>query len=371
MVAPFESLLALALTALGAGAVMTAVLARLAPALELLDAPDGRKDHAHPVPVVGGLAIFASAWGTIALHGVAPEAAYLFAALSLVIAVGLWDDAVCIAPWVKLAIQVLASLVMVAGAGVILRTVGDLIGWRPIGLAALAVPMTVFATVGVINSFNMIDGLDGLCGSLALVAFGWYAAAAAAGGQPALLPAALAFCGATAGFLMFNLRTPWQPRARAFLGDAGSLMLGFALAWLAIDLTQRGGGAFYPIAALWVVLVPLADCVSVMARRLERGQNPFVADRRHIHHYLLRRGLAPHRVLAILVAISTLCGAVGFFGWYLRAPESVLFWPFFFGFFAYHRWIKGAWTRLEAHPQPGPEPDRASSGEERPARASA
>ena len=68
MVAPFESLLALALTALGAGAVMTAVLARLAPALELLDAPDGRKDHAHPVPVVGGLAIFASAWGAIALQ---------------------------------------------------------------------------------------------------------------------------------------------------------------------------------------------------------------------------------------------------------------------------------------------------------------
>jgi UDP-GlcNAc:undecaprenyl-phosphate GlcNAc-1-phosphate transferase len=158
---------------------------------------------------------------------------------------------------------------------------------------------------------------------------------------------ALFFCGAIAGFLIFNLRFPWQSHARVFLGDAGSLMIGFALGWFAIDLTQGSNRTFPPIAALWVILLPLADCVSLMTRRLAAGKSPFVADRRHIHHYLLERGFSHTQTLGLLIAFSAAFGVVGFLGWRLDVPEPNLFWPFFFLYFTYHWAIKRAWKALE------------------------
>ena len=326
-----------------AGAAATIVLARAAGVLNLVDHPGGRKAHARPVPLVGGLAIFIAFVGAAATVGITSSAAYFLIALSIVVAVGVWDDIAEISPRIKFAIQIVASSLMIWGAGMELTTVGDLLGWRPIGLSILAVPLTIFAIVGVINSVNMMDGLDGLGGSIAFVAFAWYAAVAFDSGLEVPFKIALIFCGAIAGFLLFNLRFPWQPHARVFLGDAGSLMIGFALGWFAIDLTQGAGRTFPPIAALWVLLLPLADCVSLMSRRLRRRKSPFVADRHHIHHYLLARGFSHGQALGTLVAISIVFGAVGYFGWRLGVPEAALFWPFFFGYFAYHFWIKRAW----------------------------
>jgi UDP-GlcNAc:undecaprenyl-phosphate GlcNAc-1-phosphate transferase len=193
----------------------------------------------------------------------------------------------------------------------------------------------------------MMDGLDGLGGSIAFVAFAWYAAVAGVSGLEVQFKTALIFCGAIAGFLLFNLRFPWQKQARVFLGDAGSLMIGFALGWFAIDLTQGTGRTMPPIAALWVLLLPLADCVSLMSRRVMARKSPFVADSHHIHHYLLARGFTHGQTLCILVGLSTAFGAVGFFGWRMGLPEAALFWPFFFGFFAYNAWIKRAWRRID------------------------
>jgi UDP-GlcNAc:undecaprenyl-phosphate/decaprenyl-phosphate GlcNAc-1-phosphate transferase len=329
------------------GGAATLLLARAAEALRLVDHPGGRKEHARPVPLVGGLAIFIAFLAATCVGGVAASAAYFVFALSIVIAVGVWDDVAEISPRVKFPIQIVASSLMIWGAGVELNSVGDLLGWRPIGLWIFAVPLTIFAIVGVINSVNMMDGLDGLGGSIALVAFAWYAAVAFDSGLEVPFRIAIIFCGAIAGFLVFNLRFPWQPHARVFLGDAGSLMIGFALGWFAIDLTQGEGRTFPPIAALWVLLLPLADCVSLMTRRLMRRRSPFVADRHHIHHYLLARGFTHGQTLGALVALSALFGAVGYFGWHLGVSEATLFWPFFFAYFAYHYWIKRAWKALD------------------------
>jgi UDP-GlcNAc:undecaprenyl-phosphate GlcNAc-1-phosphate transferase len=331
--------------AVSAGAV--ALLARFAPALGLLDEPGGRKAHDRTVPLVGGLAIFVALLTSAALVGIAASVGYFLLALSLIIAVGCWDDVAEISPRLKFSIQIGASAIMIWGAGVELRSVGDLLGWRPIGLWIFAVPMTIFAIVGVVNAVNMMDGLDGLGGSVAFVAFAWYALVAAESGLATQFSTAIIFCGAIAGFLIFNLRLPWQRRARVFLGDAGSLMIGFALGWYAIDLTQGVGRTFPPIAALWVLLLPLADCVSLMARRLRTGKSPFVGDAHHIHHYLLRRGFSHGQTVAVLVAVSAIFGAVGYFGWKFRVPEPYLFWLFFFGFFSYHVWIKHAWAQLD------------------------
>ncbi|HSN22217.1 MAG TPA: MraY family glycosyltransferase [Usitatibacter sp.] len=323
--------------------------------LNLVDVPCSRKAHGGEVPLVGGLAIFLAVLAAQWLLAAPTQIAGLHLALSVVIAVGLWDDIAEISPGVKLAAEMAASGVMIFGAGILLHGVGDILGWRPLGLSILAVPVTVFAMVGVVNSMNMIDGMDGLAGCIALVAFAWYAAVASLCGLDMQLDAALLLCGAIAGFLLFNIRYPGHAHARAFLGDAGSLLLGFALGWFAIDLTQGPGRSFPPIAALWVVLLPLADCVSVMARRVSAGRNPFVADRQHIHHYLAARGFTHGQTLALLVGVSTLFGAVGFAGWRLAMPEAALFWPFFFGFFAYHAWIQRAWKKVAAEPGPLPE----------------
>ena len=340
--------------AAGVSACVVLLLARLAPRLGIVDAPGERKRHRSSTPLVGGLAIFTALLVVGWVSDVAANLIWLLLALATIIAVGLWDDVREISPRVKFAVQIAACAIMIWGAGIELRGVGDLVGWRSIGLSVLAVPLTIFAVVGVVNSINMMDGLDGLAGSVALVAFTWFALVAAQSGLEVQAKAALLLCGAIAGFLLFNLRLPWQKRARVFLGDAGSLMLGFALGWFAIDLTQGYDRTFPPIAALWVLMLPLADCVSLMARRLRAHRNPFVADRRHIHHFLLARGFTPSQALAILVGLSVAFGAVGYFAWIFKVKEAFLFYPFFFGFFAYHAWIQKAWERIERLEAAGP-----------------
>jgi len=333
--------------------IATAALARLAFRVGLVDRPGGRKDHADPVPAVGGIALFLTLLAMAAALGVRTvPAAFLGAALILV-AVSVWDDIRELHHLPRFLGQVCAVLAMIYGAGVCLVNLGDLLGWRPIGLGIFAVPLTIFAVVGLVNAMNMLDGMDGLAGSVALVAFAWYGVAAVLLGKAQMAALAWILCGALAGFLAFNLRLPWQPRARVFLGDAGSALLGFALAWFAVDLSQGPAQAMPPIAALWVVLLPLADTVSLIARRLSRGQSPFAADREHIHHYLQARGLSVSASLAVLVGVSTLFGAVGVLGWRAGVPEPVLFWVFFFLYFAYHFAIKAAWKRVRGGGEPG------------------
>lgn len=321
-------------------------LRKLAPALGLIDHPCDRKHHAAPVPLVGGLAVFLTLCLAFLLFPAARDQWPLLLAVAIVVAVGVADDKHEIRPSIRFAAQIVACLVMIHVAGVELKSVGDLIGFGSIGLWVFSIPMTVFAVVGVINAVNMIDGADGLAGSIALVALAWYGGMAQLSGLVGLMTVAIVLCGALAGFLAFNLRFPWQPKARVFLGDAGSTLLGFVLAWMAVTLTQEPAGSVPPIGALWVVLLPLADTVSLCARRLRRGQSPFAANREHIHHLLLALGLTQTQTLLALLAVSALFGAVGFFGWRLGVSEPILFWAFSCLFFAYHFAVQAAWKRL-------------------------
>ena len=348
-----------------AAAAGSRILANLAPSLGLVDEPGGRKDQGRPVPVVGGIALVIAllVGGLLVGDSVLPP--YFVAAAGVLVVVSVRDDWHALHYIPRFGSQIVAVLVMVFGSGVQLASVGDLLGWRPIGLWLLSVPITVFAVVGLINAMNLIDGMDGLAGSLALVAFAWYGYVASLLGDAGLASLAWVLCGGLAGFLLFNLRFPWQPAARVYLGDAGSTLLGFALGWFAIALSQREGARLPPIAALWVVLLPLADTVSLMARRISRGQSPFQPDREHIHHFLLAQGLSVNAALVVLVGASACLGAVGVLGWRAGVPEPVLFWTFFLLFFAYHFAITAGWRRHHARntrwSSRGPRPARWSA----------
>src|SRR4051794_5821692 len=157
-------------------AVAVRILMRMAPTLGLVDLPGGRKNHHNVIPLVGGLSIFIALLICATVLRFSGPQAYCLFALSLVIAIGMWDDVAAISPRIKFAVQIIASAVMIWGAAIARRSVGTVVGVNPIGLWVFSLPMTVFAVGGVVNAVNMMDGIDGLAGSIPLVAFAWYAA---------------------------------------------------------------------------------------------------------------------------------------------------------------------------------------------------
>lgn len=323
------------------------LLRPLAPTLGLIDHPGGRKDHAAPIPLVGGIAILAGLAAVAPMRTLLPMLPFLVAA-GMVALVGLLDDLRELHQVPRLLAQIAACLIMIFIAGVELQSLGDLLGLGAIALGVFSVPVTVFAVVGVVNAVNMSDGMDGLAGTQSLIALAWYAGAAALMGFTPQLLILLALCGGLIAFLPFNLRLPWRPRATTFLGDAGSMLLGFALGCFAVDLTQGAGRTLPPICALWVVVIPLCDTVSLIVRRRRAGRSPMEADRRHLHHLLLAQGFSVGQTVGILAAASIITGAVGIGGWLVNAPEPLLFVVFAAFFAAYHRTVKREWQRIEA-----------------------
>ena len=311
------------------------ILIKLAPAWKLMDHPGGRKDHLGKTPVVGGLAIglvFVAA--LVLLQPNAWWASVL--AIVMLLVLGVLDDIHDLAPLPKLLTQAGAVLLMFYAGDVKLTIVGDLIGYGPIGTWYFAPLITVLAVIGVINAVNMADGIDGHAGFISLIAFLTYAYVARESALWEQYKLLLALAGGVAAFLFLNARSPWLKHAKTFLGDAGSMMLGFVIAWFAVDITQGPGRTFSPICALWVVVIPLCDCVSLMIRRRLAGGSMFVADRQHLHHYLLTRGLSVGQATMTSVAVNLACAAIGVLGWKLRVPEPVMFAGFVTLFIGYH-----------------------------------
>jgi UDP-GlcNAc:undecaprenyl-phosphate GlcNAc-1-phosphate transferase len=176
--------------------------------------------------------------------------------LASLVVLGLLDDRMNLRASIKFLAQVACVARMVLPSRKVIWHVGAIVGSEQLLLQQWAAPVTIIEVVGLINAYNMIDGVDGLAGSLSLVALLWFAAAAGMIGlQDELLLALLvAFC--VIGFLVFNLRHHWRARAAVFLGDAGSMMLGAVLAFLAISLSQHDGEQLSPVAALWICAVP-------------------------------------------------------------------------------------------------------------------
>jgi UDP-GlcNAc:undecaprenyl-phosphate GlcNAc-1-phosphate transferase len=300
--------------AFGLSALLTAVLVwMLEPIAQrhgLVDRPGGRKDHAYPTPIIGGLAIALAAIGTLFLvGGVSPATCAYGAAAALLLLVGFLDDAYDVRWYWRILSHVVAGLIMIYWGGVRIDYVGTIFTTTPIVLGAWSVPFTLFAIVGLINAINMMDGADGLGGSLCLVALLMLGAAAVYAGNLDLLSWIVPLVSAISVFLLFNMRFPWQRRARVFLGNAGSAFLGLTIGWVVFRLTQNASHPVSPVLAPWLLVVPLIDCLVSIARRIRMGRSPFHADRGHIHHLMLDAGFKPTQVAIALATFSVLMGA--------------------------------------------------------------
>ncbi|MBV9750259.1 MAG: undecaprenyl/decaprenyl-phosphate alpha-N-acetylglucosaminyl 1-phosphate transferase, partial [Acetobacteraceae bacterium] len=227
----------------------------------------------------------------------------------------------------KLAGQVVATLVMVL-PGYHLIGPGELLGLGHLHLppldAVLDVAVTTVFVVGLVNAFNMLDGLDGLAGGAAAAALAWLAAVAAQSGVTSALMHMLLLLAALLGFLIFNVRHPWRQRASVFMGDAGSMMLGAAIAFFMLDLSDGTRGTVPLPALLWLVALPTFDTIILIARRLALGHSPLSGDRRHVHHLLLRAGFSSQTATLLLVATCLFYGGIGVASWYFAVPEHLV-----------------------------------------------
>lgn len=294
----------------------------------LVDRPGGRKTHHGEVPLVGGIAILLGLLAAIgaSAHLRSEDTAHLLAACALLSLVGALDDRFDLRPRLRLLTQSLAVLIGAAAFTLDRLTLGDIFGTGSVTLQGIsAAGMIVLLTAGVVNAMNMVDGADGVAGVFGLVALLGLAFLEIVAGAATYAPVALVACGAIAGFLVFNLPVRWNRRVRVFMGDAGSTMLGFLMAWVALGITQEPPPAAHPVTTLWVAALPIYDLLWSIGRRVARGRSPFEADRGHLHHLLLDGGLGVRATFSVLSVLAILFAATGIALQVLGVPEWASF----------------------------------------------
>lgn len=308
-----------------AAAALTVVIVRLLSPLahrfDWLDRPRGRKNHATATPYTGGVAMFLAALLTLSVMPLASETLTAFGGgFAALLIVGALDDFYDL-PWVlRLSVQLGACLLMVYLGGLRIEFIGPANAPGSIALGAFAVPFTVLITLGMINAMNMIDGIDGAAGCLGLAALILLAVVCIATGNDALRDRVVLFMGVMSGFLVMNLRHRWQARAQVFLGNSGSAVVGFGLAWLAVRASQTTSHACSTLFTPWFLALPLLDAGVVILRRLQRRNSPFHADHDHLHHLLLDAGYAPTRAALGMGAASLLLGIAALLAVHLGLP---------------------------------------------------
>ncbi|MEZ5651293.1 MAG: MraY family glycosyltransferase [Burkholderiaceae bacterium] len=328
----------------------------LAHVIHWVDRPTTRKQHEGEIPLVGGAAFASSLLMVLALNGSWPiHAQGLITAIPLMLMVGAFDDVRPVRARYRFAAQLTAAFAITFIGGTVVHQLGQCFAPFNVGLSLLAVPFTMVCITGLINAYNMSDGLDGLCGGHALIALVWFTAAALffAGADSSafaeLAPIVLPSIGALLGFLALNARAPWRARAAIFLGDGGSMVLGLIVAWVAITVSQPyQASALSPAAAVWIVAVPVADMFTCMIRRIGEGKTPMTADRHHLHHMLLEMGVPARRAVYLLWLLSLLCGAVGVGGTWLGLPEYLMLWALVLLFAMYTRFSIKFWRKHQA-----------------------
>lgn len=259
---------------------------------KLYDMPNSRKEHSLPIPTMGGIAIVAGMITALLFwfpFNSEPGQVCFFFSIAALFGLGIMDDLKDLSAKYKFVVQIaLASLI--ALSGIRITSFDGLFGITDLPLAA-QYSFTILAIVGITNAFNLIDGIDGLAGGLAFMSLVTVGLFLTISGDANTALVAFALAGAVFAFLYFNFNP-----AKIFMGDTGSLILGFVIAVLCVRLMQINISAVNPVIVhapmfvLGIVLIPVFDTLRVFALRIWKGGSPFDADKTHIHHLLTTQG---------------------------------------------------------------------------------
>jgi UDP-GlcNAc:undecaprenyl-phosphate GlcNAc-1-phosphate transferase len=287
-----------------------------------------RKIHTRPVPRLGGIAIVLAFYvPLLGLLFVTSDVGArflefprrtlgLFVGGLAIAALGIYDDLKGARARVKLLVQLAVAALMYA-----LNFRIDQIALpfgEPIQLGLLGLPFTMLWIAGVVNAMNLMDGLDGLAGGVAFIAFAAIFTIAGVQGSPLMMLFAAAIAGAVLGFLFYNFNP-----ASIFMGDTGSMFLGFVLATTSIQTNHKSSAAVAMLVPVLLLGVPIADTLLAMGRRAVRGLPMFAPDRGHIHHRLMDRGLTQRQTVLVLYGASTLLGLAAL-GAAVASPRQAL-----------------------------------------------
>jgi UDP-GlcNAc:undecaprenyl-phosphate/decaprenyl-phosphate GlcNAc-1-phosphate transferase len=320
----------------------------------LIDLPDrSRKFHARPTPLIGGLSIFIAVIlsGKLYidlnnLNGYMPNFTYQLIISSIpLIFIFLVDDVKGIRPSLRIVFQILLTMYMIFSTDVYLDNLGDLFGLGNFNLGILSIPITVFCVVGVMNAFNMIDGINGLCAGcamLALLFIGFYSGFI----YDSML---VLIIGSMIGFLIFNLRIFGKKRG-VFLGDSGSNLIGFWVAWIAIYCSQNQLYNVQPITMIWFIAIPFLDCIGLIFTRLRNRISISSPGRDHIHHKLMKR-FSSEGTLGIILVVSTITGFIGIFvgNTFPTWVSTILFGVYAFLYYLFNIFYLKKYSGLDKH----------------------
>ena len=280
----------------------------------LVDLPDtSRKFHKRPTPLTGGIGILIALLISGKLYidlnnlsGYVPEFTFQLMVISIpLVILFLIDDFKELRPFFRILIQVALTIYMIQSTGVYLETLGNLFGPGEINLGIFSMPITVFCVVGIMNAFNMMDGINGLCSGCAMITLmliGFFSGLI----YDSML---VLIIGSMIGFVIFNLGI-FGKQNGVFLGDSGSNLVGFWVAWIAIYASQSQIYSIEAITILWFVAIPLLDCIGLIFSRTIKGISWSTAGRDHIHHKIMEK-FSPRSTLLIILTVTLLTGILG------------------------------------------------------------
>ena len=320
---------------------------KVAQKINLVDRPNERKLHQGLVPLVGGISIYLTLMLALWYKpGLLIHSDIYVLCSSVLVMMGAIDDKYDVDYRVRLVVQILISCAMIFAAGLSLKSLGHILFNYEVDLGPLGYIATIFAVLGAINAFNMVDGIDGLLGGLTMVTFGALSYIHYADGQLPLARFCLLMMIVVVPYICLNLGFPFGGRKKVFMGDAGSMLIGFTVIWVLLQGTQGPKAQMNPVTALWLIAIPLMDMTCIMVRRIRKGVSPFKPDREHLHHICLRAGLSSHQALVVICGTAALLAIVGIALEYGAVPEWISLLLFALVFVLYYHLLNNIWRIL-------------------------
>ena len=327
----------------------------------LVDKPTARKAHIGDIPLIGGASVYigllvASVLVVILSPSHVKELiTYLFASLLMVIT-GALDDRYYLSVRVRMFVQVVIASIMMFVAGNVIVSLGNPLSFGDLSLGYFAYPFTVIAVLGAINAYNMVDGIDGLMGGISVSTFVTLSILFFLSGDVDEAIFCLLCVVVLTPYLIYNLQLFIFANKKIFMGDAGSMFIGFTVVWLlAIGSQNNSSGltsetsSFSPVVALWVIALPLMDMAAIMMRRIKKGNSPFQPDRDHLHHIFMRAGFSSRESLVFITLFSLFLSLIGVLTTVYAVPDWIQLLAFIALFVVYKQSLAHVWMLVSVY----------------------